>query len=172
MERVERRVNKQGIHKANMSNIMMAYMDGDLNRATCPLQPVFSRETDTILRKLKFGPAISAARLASSPSFATSSTITTMVLASPVGLRQRRLSGATRTTHEGDLNSNGHVHARVRPDGVDGREETRGAGKPTEEVVWGKTPSGDGAWLGLVLPAWPAQLTTRNSRAPLPPPIL
>lgn len=58
-----------------------------------------------------------------------------MALASPQGLRQRRLSDSARTSD--------HVH-QVHV--VDDRDEKPRLNSQREEVVWGKTPSGEGAW--------------------------
>lgn len=58
-----------------------------------------------------------------------------MALASPQGLRQRKLSDSARTADHVD-----EIHV------VDDREEKPRLNPPQEEVVWGKTPNGEGTW--------------------------
>lgn len=58
-----------------------------------------------------------------------------MALGSPQGLRQRRLSDSAKASDHVD-----EVHV------VDDRDEKPRLNAPPEEVVWGKTPSGEGTW--------------------------
>lgn len=62
-----------------------------------------------------------------------------MALAGPQGLRRRKQSDSAMTC--------GHVDGIHVVDDRD--EKPRSQNPPREEVVWGKTPSGQGAWFDL-----------------------
>lgn len=58
-----------------------------------------------------------------------------MALTTPPGLRQRKPSGSAKPSDNADT-----IHV------VDDRDEKQHLNDARDEVVWGKTPSGEGTW--------------------------